>query len=233
VIEIKDARKRYEIGGRELWALDGVSLRIERGDFMALKGPSGSGKSTLLNILGMLDSMSGGQYLLEGTPVAAKSAKERSRYRARYLGFVFQSFNLIPELNVYENVEVPLLISRSKKAEYHEAVMRIIEDVGLKDHIRHRPGELSGGQQQRVAIARALVRQPPLVIADEPTANLDSKTGIGIMELMRELNRKYRVTFVFATHDEGITAYMKTIHRMLDGRILETIVNERAGAEAR
>jgi putative ABC transport system ATP-binding protein len=230
MIRINGAKKKYQIGKRELWALGGVSLSIDKGDFIALKGPSGSGKSTLLNILGMLDSMTEGEYLLDGESVGGMDAKRRSAYRKKYLGFIFQGYNLIPELSVYQNVEVPLLISRKKKSEYRDDILRIIEDVGLKDHIAHRPGELSGGQQQRVAIARALVRKPPLVIADEPTANLDSKTGMGIMELMRGLNEKYGVTFVFATHDANIAPYMKRIHSMLDGMIVDEIAEGRKPA---
>ncbi len=222
LIEIRNARKKYLMGQRELWALDDVSLEIEHGDFMALKGPSGSGKSTLLNILGLLDSLSQGEHVLDGRSIASLNAAQRSACRSKYLGFIFQNYNLIPELNVYENIEVPLLIAREKKAGYHDKLMQLIEDVGLQDHLQHRPGELSGGQQQRVAVARALVRKPPLVIADEPTANLDSKTGQGIMELMRELNRKYGVTFVFATHDEGISGFMKAIYKMVDGKIVES-----------
>lgn len=221
MIHVKNARKKYVMGEREVLALDDVSISIEKGGFAALKGPSGSGKSTLLNIIGMLDVMSEGEYFLDGKSVGSKTAKERSAYRAKYLGFIFQNYNLIPELNVYENVEVPLLISGLKRKDYQDRVFQMIEDVGLKDHVKHRPGELSGGQQQRVAIARALVRKPPLVIADEPTANLDSKTGLSVMELMRNLNEKYGVTCVFATHDDNITRYMKQIFMLLDGKIVD------------
>ncbi len=219
MLEIKNAKKRYTIGGRELWALNGLDLNVSPGEFIALKGPSGSGKSTLLNILGLLDTMTEGDYLLNGERMNGKNQKERSAYRAKYLGFIFQDYNLIPELTVFENVEVPLLISGMRRKDYKDTVQRIIEDVGLADHVKHRPGELSGGQQQRVSIARALVKEPPLVIADEPTANLDSKTGAGIMALMAELNRKYNVTFVFATHDGNILSFMSKVYHLLDGKI--------------
>jgi putative ABC transport system ATP-binding protein len=223
MLEISNAKKRYVMAGKELWALNGVDIAIESGDFVALKGPSGSGKSTLLNILGLLDTMSEGSYRLNGVAMEGKSAKERSAYRAQYLGFIFQNYNLIPELTVFENVEVPLLISGAKRKDYSERVKKIIADVGLADHIKHRPGELSGGQQQRVSIARALVKQPPLIIADEPTANLDSKTGQEIMKLMAELNKQYGVTFVFATHDENIVSYMNKVFHLLDGQLVKGI----------
>lgn len=221
MIEVTNLKKRYEIDGKELWALNGVDLRIEAGDFVALKGPSGSGKSTLLNILGLLDNTTEGSYRLNGNCMEKKNAKERSAYRAQYLGFVFQNYNLIPELTVYENVEVPLLISGAKRKDYHDRVIKIIADVGLAEHLKHRPGELSGGQQQRVSIARALVKEPPLIIADEPTANLDSKTGQGVMMLMSALNKKYGVTFIFATHDENIIGYMNRVYYLLDGKVVE------------
>jgi putative ABC transport system ATP-binding protein len=219
MLRIENARKRYTVGTRDVWALDGVSLEIERGDFVALKGPSGSGKSTLLNVLGLLDTLTEGSYHLEGELMVGKDPRERSRWRARQLGFIFQGYNLIPELSVFENVEVPLLIAGGKRRDYRERVEQLIADVGLADRSHHRPGELSGGQQQRVSIARALVKQPPLVIADEPTANLDSRTGREIMDLMAGLNTKYGTTFVFATHDENLLPYMHRVYHLLDGRI--------------
>jgi putative ABC transport system ATP-binding protein len=223
MLEVINAKKRYQMAGKDLWALNGVNIKIEAGDFVALRGPSGSGKSTLLNVLGLLDTMTEGSYRLNGDAMEAKTAKERSAYRAQYLGFIFQNYNLIPELTVFENVEVPLLISGAKRKDYAERVNKIIADVGLAEHIKHRPGELSGGQQQRVSIARALVKQPPLIIADEPTANLDSKTGQDIMKLMAELNKKYGVTFVFATHDENIVSYMSKVFYLLDGQLVEGV----------
>jgi putative ABC transport system ATP-binding protein len=219
MIEMNGVTKIYETGSRELVALDRISLSVRKGDFMALKGPSGSGKSTLLNMLGLLDCMSEGSYLFENRELAKAGAAERSRFRAESLGFVFQSFNLVPELDIYQNVEVPLLISGRRESEYRDSVLALIEEVGLKDHIKHRPGELSGGQQQRVSIARALAKRPPLVLADEPTANLDSVIGAGILELLKGLNEKYGITFIFATHDERCLGYMNRVCHLRDGRI--------------
>ncbi|MBN1646470.1 MAG: ABC transporter ATP-binding protein [Spirochaetales bacterium] len=210
----------------QLEALRGISLSVSKGSFVALKGPSGSGKSTLLNIIGLIDSMTDGSYYLDGSDMASLTLGERSICREKYLGFIFQSFNLIPELNVYENVEIPLLIKKVRKKERKEMVLNIIDEVGLGKHIKHRPGELSGGQQQRVAIARALVKQPPLVIADEPTANLDSRTGRGILELMKELNERHRITFVFATHDNNVVEYMNAVYEMEDGLLADDVSRE-------
>lgn len=228
MIELRNIKKMYRIGATELWALKGVSLKVEKGEFIAFKGPSGSGKSTLLNLIGMLDTPSAGEYFIEGLNVSAAGAKKRSQYRADYLGFIFQNFNLIPELNIYENVEIPLLIANEHAKSRKEKVLRIIEAVGLKNHLRHKPGELSGGQMQRVAIARALVKNPPLVIADEPTANLDSKTGKEIVELMKKLNQEYQITFLFATHDETIKDYMEKIYYITDGEIMNVEERKRA-----
>ena len=222
MIELKNIKKKYQRGVNELWALKGISLKIAQGEFIAFKGPSGSGKTTLLNIVGLLDSATEGEYLLDGKDVSSTKHKKRSRLRATYLGFIFQNFNLIPELSVYENVEIPLLIAGENKKLRQAKVEEMVEAVGLADHIKHRPGELSGGQMQRVAIARALVKNPPLVIADEPTANLDTKTGTEIIELMKGLNEKYKVTFLFATHDETIIDYMEGIFQLKDGKLRET-----------
>ncbi|NLW09882.1 MAG: ABC transporter ATP-binding protein [Firmicutes bacterium] len=220
MIELREVKKKYQVGRAELWALKGVSLKINQGEFVAFQGPSGSGKTTLLNIVGLLDVPTGGEYLFDGKNVGAGSHKERARYRAQYLGFIFQTFNLIPELTVYENVEIPLLIMGEKPAVRKKKVERIVEAVGLESHIKHRPGELSGGQMQRVAIARALVKNPPVVIADEPTANLDTKTGREIVELMKRLNKEYGTTFLFATHDENIIGFMERVFNIVDGSIV-------------
>jgi putative ABC transport system ATP-binding protein len=220
MIELRSIRKRYQIGSSVLWALNGISLKVNKGEFIALKGPSGSGKTTLLNIIGMLDTPTEGEYIIDGNNVAQQDPKSRSILRAKYLGFVFQTFNLIPELNVFENVEIPLLISGENPKKRKNAVMNIIEEVGLSNHINHRPGELSGGQMQRVAIARALVKNPPLIIADEPTANLDSKTGNEIVSLMKGLNQAHQITFIFATHDETITNFMDKIVVISDGVVI-------------
>jgi len=221
MIELRNIKKMYRVGASELWALQGVSLKVEKGQFVAFKGPSGSGKTTLLNIIGLLDSPTSGEYLMNGEDMTSRDPKKRSQSRAEYLGFIFQSFNLIPELTVFENVEIPLLIIRDKPAIRKEKVLKMIEEVGLSSHIKHRPGELSGGQMQRVAIARALVKNPPLIIADEPTANLDTQTGIEIVELMKSLNQKHQITFLFATHDQTISSYMEKTYFITDGRINE------------
>ncbi|BDC94495.1 ABC transporter ATP-binding protein [Treponema bryantii] len=219
MIKVEKLRKVYKRDAHEVIALNEVSLNINDGDFIALKGPSGSGKSTLLNILGLLDIPDSGKYFLNNINVGVLDAKGRSEFRKRYLGFVFQNYNLIPELNVYENVEIPLLIQGEKKQNIKEKIEFAIENVGLKDYLYHKPGELSGGQQQRVSIARALVRKPPVIIADEPTANLDTENSKQIISLMREMNEKLGTTFVFATHDELILEYMKQIAFLRDGNI--------------
>lgn len=224
MIKLSQISKKYLKDTREIRALDDVDVSIKQGSFLALKGPSGSGKSTLLNILGLVDVPDSGEYILNGTSMEKLSAKDRSKFRKQYLGFVFQNFNLIPELSVYENVEIPLLIQGGEKSSMNEKVITAIENVGLSDYLKHKPGELSGGQQQRVSIARALVRNPPLIIADEPTANLDSVNGRSIVSLMRDMNEKYGITFVFATHDEIILDYMKEIICLRDGKIIDRTV---------
>src|SRR5690554_3047322 len=220
MIELIGIKKRYQVGASELWALGGVNLKIEKGEFVAFQGPSGSGKTTLLNIIGLLDIPTEGKYLFEGKDVGGGNHRERARYRSQHLGFIFQTFNLIPELTVYENVEIPLLIMGEKSAVRKKKVLKVVDEVGLTGHLKHRPGELSGGQMQRVAIARALVKNPPVIIADEPTANLDTKTGKEIVELMKNLNREHRTTFLFATHDEKIIKYMDKIYNIVDGSIV-------------
>ncbi len=224
MIKLSQISKKYLKDTREIRALDDVDVSIKQGSFLALKGPSGSGKSTLLNILGLVDVPDSGEYILNGTSMEKLSAKDRSKFRKQYLGFVFQNFNLIPELSVYENVEIPLLIQGGEKSSMNEKVITAIENVGLSDYLKHKPGELSGGQQQRVSIARALVRNPPLIIADEPTANLDSVNGRSIVSLMRDMNEKYGMTCVFATHDEMILEYMKEIIYLRDGKIIDRTV---------
>ncbi len=219
MIELIDIKKKYQMGPTELWALKGINLAIEPGEFVAFQGPSGSGKTTLLNIVGLLDIPTEGEYLFNGQTTLRQNHKQRAKYRAGHLGFIFQTFNLIPGQSVYENVEVPLLILKENASERREKVERIVEAVGLKDHIQHLPNELSGGQMQRVAIARALVKEPPVVIADEPTANLDKNTSLEIMELMKGLNERFGTTFLFATHDEKITRYMDRTIDLVDGVI--------------
>ena len=202
-VDVKDVTKTYRLGTLTVTALAGVSLTVKTGEFLAVAGPSGSGKTTLLNLIGCLDTPTSGAVEIDGEPVIALSPGQRADLRARKLGFIFQTFNLIPVLTAWENVEYPLLIHR-RSGDVATRVRAALEQVGLGDRARHRPTELSGGQQQRVAIARALVGEPALVLADEPTANLDSRTGHEIIELMRRLNRERRTTFVFSTHDPRI-----------------------------
>jgi putative ABC transport system ATP-binding protein len=218
VVTVQEVSKTYRLGKLNVTALAGVSLRVAAGEFLAVAGPSGSGKTTLLNLIGCLDTPSAGEIAIDGEPVTRLSPGRRADLRARKLGFVFQTFNLIPVLTAWENVEYPLLIHR-RGGDVATRVKRALEQVGLGDRARHRPAELSGGQQQRVAIARALVGEPALVLADEPTANLDSQTAHEIVELMRSLNRERGITFVFSTHDPRIMKAADRVLAMSDGRL--------------
>jgi putative ABC transport system ATP-binding protein len=218
LVAVKDVSKTYRLGTQLVSALEGVSMSVEAGEFLAVAGPSGSGKTTLLNLIGCLDTPSGGWVEIDGEVASALSSGRRADLRARKLGFIFQTFNLIPVLTAWENVEYPLLLSRRRGD--GERVRAVLEQVGLGERMRHRPPELSGGQQQRVAIARALVTEPALVLADEPTANLDSKTGHEIVELMRRLNRERRTTFVFSTHDPRIMSVADRVIEIRDGRLV-------------
>jgi putative ABC transport system ATP-binding protein len=220
VVEIKNVTKSYQLGSTEVHALRGLSLKIRQGEFAALIGSSGSGKTTLLNLVGCLDNPDGGEILIEGTSVAKLSENQKSDLRNKKIGFIFQSFNLIPVLNVFENVEIPLTIRpEMSEAQRHEQVMAALKDVGLEAFAQQRPDQLSGGQRQRVAIARALVTQPSLILADEPTANLDSKTAHHIIDLMFELNQRKKVTFFFCTHDEKLMGRVQRIVKIKDGVI--------------
>ncbi len=222
VVELKDVKKFYMLGQTRVDALRGVSLSIGQGEFLAIAGPSGSGKSTMLNMFGCIDIPSEGTVRIDGTETEHMSDKELTRYRRTKISFIFQSFNLIPVLNVYENIEFPLLLQRTlSKADRHARVMKAIEEVGLQDRLKNKSAELSGGQRQRVAIARALVTKPLIVLADEPTANLDSETGKRIIELMRTINETEKTTFVFSTHDAHIMKEAKRIVRILDGLIVD------------
>ncbi len=223
VLELQDVHKIYRTGRVEVHALRGIDLAVEKSDFIAIVGPSGSGKTTLLNIMGCIDLPTSGRVILEGHEIHTKSPKELALLRRNYFGFIFQSFNLIPVLTVYENVELAINLKvKLPKSERRKRVMAILEAVGLADEHDRKPLELSGGQQQRVAIARALVKEPEFVIADEPTANLDSKTGAEIVELMRKLNEEKGVTFVFSTHDPLIMDMAHQVIRLRDGRIVES-----------
>lgn len=200
-------------------ALRGVSLEIARGEFLCIAGPSGSGKTTLLNLIGCLDKPTSGRILIEGQDVSTLSPKELAWVRRRRLGFVFQTFNLVPVLTAYENIELPLLLLGIGAAERRRRVYALLEALGISELAHHRPDEMSGGQQQRVSIARALITEPALVLADEPTANLDSETGKAIIELMHELNRTHGTTFVFSTHDPKVMERASRLVHIRDGRI--------------
>jgi len=221
IISVQNARKTYQLGETKVEALRGISIDLQRGEFAAVVGPSGSGKSTLLNLIGTIDAPDEGRVLLEGEEVFKLPDNERSRLRNEKIGFIFQSFNLIPVLNVYENIELPLIInSRIPPSEYKSRILSALDDVGITEYVYHLPDKLSGGQRQRVAIARALAFDPVLVLADEPTANLDSVTAHKIIDLMLDLNHKRSVTFLFSTHDEKLMNRVKRVIRIQDGMIL-------------
>ncbi len=218
VILLDDVRKTYRMGSVEVQALAGVTLDIARGSFWALMGPSGSGKSTLLQLLGCLDRPTSGRYILDGTDVATLDDDERSELRLRRLGFIFQSFHLIPQLSVRENIELPLFYLGWEERESAERAHALAAEVGLADRVGHRPTELSGGQQQRVAIARALANDPPVLLADEPTGNLDTATSRQIMELLVSLNSRGK-TILMVTHETDIATYARSRLHLRDGRI--------------
>lgn len=218
IIQIKDLVKIYG-DGVEIKALDGVNLDINRGEFVAVVGPSGSGKSTLLNMIGILDTPTSGTILLNGVDVTKMSDKQRSMTRNRELGFIFQYHHLLPDFNALENVMMPLLIRGVKPASAKEIARKTLEEVDLVDRLYHRSNQLSGGQNQRVAIARALANNPSIVIGDEPTGNLDSKASDKIYELLRELNRKHKQTFILVTHDDRLAAKTDRIIRLVDGKV--------------
>ncbi len=219
MIEMQDITKVYTMGEVSLEALKGISFTIEPGEFISIMGPSGSGKSTLLNIIGCLDTPTGGEYFLDERNVAGLDFDQLSAVRNRKIGFVFQNFNLLPYATTYENVELPMLFNGKSGKKRRERVDELLGMVGLVDWQRHRPSELSGGQQQRVAIARALANDPPMILADEPTGNLDSKTGEEIMALFVKLQREGR-TILMVTHDMHIAGYSQRTINLLDGRIV-------------
>ncbi|HEX4336479.1 MAG TPA: ABC transporter ATP-binding protein [Polyangiaceae bacterium] len=220
IVSINQATKDYRLGKVVVQALRGVSIEVEAGEFLSIAGPSGSGKTTLLNLIGCVDTPTSGTVEVAGSDISKLSERELTDLRLHTIGFIFQSFNLVNVLDVFRNVELPLLLQRTLKAdERSQRVMSLLERVGLKDLVRHRPSELSGGQRQRVAIARALVTRPKLVLADEPTANLDSVTGQNILDLMKELNRTEKTTFIFSTHDARVMAHASSIVRLADGKL--------------
>jgi putative ABC transport system ATP-binding protein len=219
LIRLRGVTKAYGSGQARLMALAGIDLDIAAGEFVAIMGPSGSGKSTAMNILGCLDTPSSGQYLFQGAHVEALSRDQRARLRRRYLGFVFQGFNLLPRTSAQENVELPLLYRGENAATRHAAAARALASVGLGGWEHHTPAELSGGQQQRVAIARAIVTEPAVVLADEPTGNLDTQRSREIMVLLRGLNLDHGITVLMVTHEADMAAYARRLVRFVDGRI--------------
>ena len=221
IINAENLVKIYQMGEVEVQALQGASLQVGRGEFLAIMGPSGSGKSTLMNILGCLDQPTSGQYYLEGIDVAQLDDNKLAQIRGKRIGFVFQSFNLLPRTNALSNVELPLIYMGLGRRERHRQAATALEMVGLGDRLHHKPNELSGGQQQRVAIARALVTQPAIILADEPTGNLDSKSSEEIMAIFQRLNEEQEITVIFVTHEPDIAAHTRRIVRLADGRIVE------------
>lgn len=218
LIELKKVKKEYQIGNQTVLALNGIDLGIEKGEFVALMGPSGSGKSTLMNIIGCLDTPSYGHYFLNGTDVGIMNDENLSRVRNKQIGFVFQSFNLLSRYNSLENVMLPLIYGGLERKERESLAVEALEMVGLLERIDHKPSELSGGQRQRVALARALVTKPSLLLADEPTGNLDSKTSHEIMDLLHNLHQKGN-TIILVTHEEDIAQFAKRMVRLRDGII--------------
>lgn len=221
IVELKNLHKSYAQGKIAVEALCGIDLSLNQGDFIAVAGPSGSGKTTLMNIIGLIDTPSSGEVIIEGRDASRFNASEQTRARRDTLGFIFQSFNLLPVLTVFENVELPLLLGKKKlsKSERRVYVEELLESVGLADRSRHLPKELSGGQQQRAAIARSLVSRPKIVIADEPTANLDSHNGERVLSVMKKINAEQGTTFIFSTHDSSIWEMSNHVVFLRDGHI--------------
>ncbi len=219
VVSVKDVTKDYEVGKVIVRALRGVSMDVDEGEFAAIVGPSGSGKSTIMNLIGGLDVPTEGTVLVGGKDLSKVPSKKLADLRLHNIGFVFQAYNLVPVLSARENVEFVLQLQGVSRSERHERAQKALDEVGLSDLGDRRPAEMSGGQQQRVAVARAIVAKPKLVLADEPTANLDSKTGLDLLELMRELNEDRGVTFIFSTHDPKVMDYARRIVTLIDGKI--------------
>jgi len=228
MISVQNVTKDYKLGKTIVKALRGVSLDIENGEFACISGPSGCGKSTLLNLIGCLDKPTTGKVIIDDEDVGKLNANQLAEIRNRKIGFIFQSFNLIPVLNVYENIEMVFMSWKDfPKEEMDKRITSLIEEVGLKDYLKHKPGELSGGQMQRVSIARALVTEPQVVLADEPTANLDSKTSKIILEIMVNMNNRHDTTFIFSTHDPIVSEYAKREINLFDGVIKSEIIEDR------
>lgn len=223
MILLKDLRRTYQVGDQEVRALDGVSLQIAQGEYISIMGPSGSGKSTLLNVLGLLDRPDSGLYELEGKDVTAMDDDQQARLRSERIGFIFQFFHLVQRLTAAENVELPLVLAGVAPRERHDRVQSVLSAVGLQDRAHHRPDQLSGGQRQRVAIARAAVTQPALLLADEPTGNLDQASGADVMQLLERLNGE-GITLLIVTHDRALGVRARRRIRMVDGRVVDDAV---------
>ena len=226
LIDVKDVYKIYNPGEDEVHALDGVSLTIDRGEFVAIIGQSGSGKSTLMNMLGLLDVCTSGSYELDGVDVSTMTDDQLSEIRNKEIGFIFQGFNLIPSLTAQANVELPLVYRGVKAEQRHELSESALKRVGLEKRMHHLPNQMSGGQQQRVAIARAVAAKPPVILADEPTGNLDSRSGKEVMQILHELHKEGR-TVILITHDNGIAEEAERVIRIQDGKIVEDYKNEK------
>lgn len=220
LIELKNVTKAYELGGEKIFALDHINLRIEKGDFIAIMGPSGSGKSTLANVIGGLDTPDEGEILVDETNISKISDSELSKYRNKKIGFIFQSYNLQPMYTALENVMVPLIFSGMSLRNREKRAWDCLKAVGMDDRSKHRPSQLSGGQRQRVCIARALANNPEIIIADEPTGNLDSKKGAEIVSLLKDLNQRDGITLIVITHDPNVAKQAKKIITIKDGRLI-------------
>lgn len=220
LISVKDVSKVFKVGEENFTALRDINFEIDSGSFMSFVGPSGSGKTTILNLIGGLDVPTAGNIFFKNTKLSSMNRNQMAQYRRKNIGFIFQTYNLFPVYSVYENILFPLLLNGSKEKDARERVMNIVNKVGLSDQVKKRPSQLSGGQCQRVAIARALVKDPLLILADEPTANLDSKNSLQILELMSELNKQYKAAVVFSTHDEKVTRYVRREVGLEDGKII-------------
>lgn len=226
LIEIKDIYKIYNPGENEVRALDGISLNVEHGEFLAIVGQSGSGKSTLMNMLGLLDIPTSGTYTLDGVDVKDMTDDELSEIRNKEIGFIFQGFNLIPSLTAVENVELPLVYRGMKKEERNKLALEALDRVGLSHRLDHLPKQMSGGQQQRVAIARAVAARPPIILADEPTGNLDSHSGVEVMKILHELHEEGR-TIILITHDNDIASEAERVIKISDGQIVADYMNKK------
>lgn len=227
LIELKNIHKSYPLDGFDLEILKGIDLKIGSGEFVAIMGPSGSGKSTLMNILGCLDTPSSGQYLLDGKNVENLDSDQLAEIRNRKIGFVFQGFNLLSRTSAIENVELPMVYSGVSDAERRQKAEKALKSVGLGDRMYHQPNQLSGGQQQRVAIARAIVNNAPIIFADEPTGNLDTKMSVEIMQLFSKLNEELKRTIILVTHEEDIALYAKRVIKIVDGEIQSDTLNQK------